>query len=57
MYFICACMYVCSNPVAILEQTYAVYNAAWVVSQNFYTSNQKLFTNIFNQNSLVAIGL
>ena len=32
MCFICACMYVCSNPAAmdiyILEQTHAVYNAA-----------------------------
>ena len=29
------CMYVCSYPAAILEQTHAVYNAAWVVSDSY----------------------
>ena len=32
------CMYVCSNPTAILEQTHAVYNAAWVVSDSYIAS-------------------
>ena len=40
MCFICAYMYVCSYTAAIqyYEQTHAVYNAAWVVSDSYIVS-------------------
>ena len=37
MCFVCACI-VCIYPATILEQTHAVYNAAWVVSDSYIAS-------------------
>ena len=41
----------CSNPAAILEQTHAVYNAAWVVNDSYIASY--LFPNYFLCRSLL----